>query len=118
MPLRWRHGQSTALSYSFGIVSCFNSTLSGAAATTPPCGFVASNPSTGAYNVDFGFQVGNRFISVTPTSTGICNGNGVCPGLTWFVNVGNSGQPLTQAGVDFVDISYTRVNATFQMFVY
>jgi len=48
------------------IVYCFNSTLSGPAATTPPCGFFADKKGTGDYVMDFGFEVDDRFISVTP----------------------------------------------------
>jgi type IV secretory pathway VirB2 component (pilin) len=49
------------------IAYCFNSTLSGAAATTPPCGFTFSKPGTGDYIIDFGFEVDDRFFSVVPT---------------------------------------------------
>ena len=59
-----------------GIVSCFNSTLAGAAATTPPCGFTFDKTGIGDYIVNFGFQVSDRFFSVTThvanPSTGVC----------------------------------------------
>jgi trimeric autotransporter adhesin len=45
------------------IVTCFNSTLAGAAATTPPCGFGFHNVSTGDDIIDFGFQVDDRFFA-------------------------------------------------------
>jgi hypothetical protein len=72
------------------IVSCFNSTLSGAAATTPPCGFSASKRGTGNYVFDFGFRIDNRFYSLSNTNwfatSGLCTEwNGACstdPGLT------------------------------------
>jgi hypothetical protein len=44
---------------------CFNSTLSGAAATTPPCGFSKDKTGPGDYVFDFGFQVDDRFYSLT-----------------------------------------------------
>jgi hypothetical protein len=44
---------------------CFNSTLGGTAATTPPCGFTISFNSTTGNTVDFGFQVSDRFYSAT-----------------------------------------------------
>ncbi len=45
------------------IVRCFNSTLAGAAATTPPCGFnVVDPPLDYGRGIDFGFQVDDRFI--------------------------------------------------------
>jgi hypothetical protein len=49
----------------YQIVRCFNSTLAGAAATTPPCGFNFTEAFYGAWAVDFGFQVGDRFWSAT-----------------------------------------------------
>lgn len=50
------------------IVRCFNSTLAGAAATTPPCGFAVVYPPL-AYGrgIDFGFQVDDRFILAQTT---------------------------------------------------
>lgn len=44
---------------------CFNSTLGGAAATTPPCGFTISFNSNTGNTIDFGFQVSDRFYSAT-----------------------------------------------------
>ena len=98
------------------IVNCFNSTLSGSAATIPPCGFSATSPGTGIYVLDFGFQVTDRFLSVTPTSSGICQNNG-CPGPTFWVNMGGN-QPASQASVAFFDISGVFVNSTFHLVVY
>ena len=70
------------------IVSCFNSTLAGAAATTPPCGFSATKNGTGDYTLDFGFEIDDRFFSVTNTNwfatTGLCtNWNGACSSGSW-----------------------------------
>ena len=48
------------------IISCFNSTLFGAAATKPPCGFGFDVTGTGDYIFDFGFEVADRFYSATP----------------------------------------------------
>ncbi len=47
------------------IKSCFNSTLSDDAATTPPCGFTFRSPFTGQYIFGFGFQVDDRILSAT-----------------------------------------------------
>jgi hypothetical protein len=60
-----------ALNPPYTIVNCFNSTLSGSAATTPPCGITfnevdSANPWTWQFN--FGFQVSNRFMSATLAS--------------------------------------------------
>jgi hypothetical protein len=50
------------------IVRCFNSQLPASAATTPPCGFTVTSPQLGYWNVDFGFNVGTRFVQATPVS--------------------------------------------------
>jgi hypothetical protein len=49
------------------VAYCFNSTLVGAAATTPPCGFTFSIVGTGDYIIDFGFEIDDRFFSITPS---------------------------------------------------
>jgi hypothetical protein len=60
----------------YKIVSCFNSTLTGAAATTPPCGinFTEDEMGLGFWDFDPGFEVDHRFISVTSTVPWICAG--------------------------------------------
>jgi hypothetical protein len=53
------------------IVRCFNSILTGSAASTLPCGFKSSLGSSGRYIIiNFGFQVDDRFILTTPVRTG------------------------------------------------
>src|SRR5262249_55568041 len=47
------------------IVTCFNSRLTGAAASTPPCGITFTH-SIGENIFDFGFSVAGRVIQVTP----------------------------------------------------
>ena len=50
----------------YTIIRCFNSTLSGAATSTPPCGFgLAEVNGLGEFDVDFGFEVEDRFLSAT-----------------------------------------------------
>jgi hypothetical protein len=48
---------------------CYNSQLTGSAATTPPCGFSGGasgfHPSAGLYEINFGFQINLRFLSAT-----------------------------------------------------
>jgi hypothetical protein len=53
----------------YSITSCFNSYLTGAAATTPPCGFNLTEVQPGVFTIDFGFQVSDRFLSVTGNSS-------------------------------------------------
>ncbi len=65
-----------------GIAYCFNSTLAGAAATTPPCGFNYTKFAAGDYNIDFGFQVDDRFFA-TGGGGGVnivCTDNTAVPG--------------------------------------
>jgi hypothetical protein len=49
----------------YTIQRCYNSTLTGAAATTPPCGFVLTEIGEGIFTVDLGFEVDDRFVSAT-----------------------------------------------------
>jgi hypothetical protein len=70
------------------ILRCYNSTLQGAAATTPPCGFSLNNIGLdGITTVDFGFEVDDRFINATIGATfsnaviRVCT-NGICGNLT------------------------------------
>ena len=51
----------------FSIVRCFNSTLAGSAATSPPCGFSLVVPPLMGIAVDFGFKVDDRFLTTQPT---------------------------------------------------
>ena len=47
------------------ITACYNSQTG---ASTGTCGFVVRHPTDGAYLIDFGFRVDDRFLSVTPTA--------------------------------------------------
>jgi len=49
----------------YTILNCFNSTLTGAAATTPPCGFTLTELGPANFTIDIGFEVDDRFISAT-----------------------------------------------------
>ncbi len=51
----------------YSILRCFNSALSGAAATTPPCGinFTEDGFGSGYWDFDFGFEIDDRFFSLT-----------------------------------------------------
>jgi hypothetical protein len=49
----------------YQILRCFNSTLAGAAATTPPCGINFTEEVYGHWDFDFGFEVDDRFMSAT-----------------------------------------------------
>jgi len=60
----------------YHISRCFNSTLTGSAATTPPCGFNFTEAAYAQYHIDFGFEVDDRYWSVVaePFYTGGDNG--------------------------------------------
>jgi hypothetical protein len=49
----------------YTITRCFNSTLAGAAATTPPCGFNLMEQAPGSFFIDFGFEIDDRFFLAT-----------------------------------------------------
>ncbi len=47
------------------ILRCYNGNT-GAGTTTGNCGFTVTEPIFGVYRIDFGFQITNRFVSITP----------------------------------------------------
>jgi hypothetical protein len=47
------------------VTKCYHSQATGAAISTPPCGFTLLNPQIGPYTLDFGFQVSDRFYSTS-----------------------------------------------------
>ena len=71
----------------YTIPNCFNSTLAGAAATAPPCGFTLAEVQPGEFTVGLGFEVDDRFVSATLEC---CFSYGVAP-----VYVSKSGNDLT-----------------------
>lgn len=56
------------------ITRCYNSTLTGSAAITPPCGFTLNHFTAGGYGLDFGFDVTNSFVSLAGGIFGQANG--------------------------------------------
>jgi hypothetical protein len=60
------------------IVRCYNSQASGSGISTPPCGFTITNPSTGRWNINFGFDISQRFAvaSVSHSPIGVAIGYG------------------------------------------
>jgi hypothetical protein len=47
----------------YTIQRCFNSSLNGTAATTPPCGFNLIEQGPGVFTINFGFEVDDRFVN-------------------------------------------------------
>jgi hypothetical protein len=89
---------------------CYNSQLTGTAATTPPCGFTYIDIS-GEFPfvlIDFGFQVDDRFVSVTPTYSGGENtgANISYAGNSVYVHIFYSGEILNKTYAPFTIIVY------------
>ncbi len=57
----------------YSILRCFNSALVGAAATTPPCGINLTETISGNWNLDFGFEIDDRFFSVDTAGSAVCH---------------------------------------------
>jgi hypothetical protein len=51
------------------VVRCYNSQANGPAASTPNCGFTVTRINPGWYQINFGFNVADRFISLTPQAS-------------------------------------------------
>ena len=68
------------------IITCFNSALSGSAATTPPCGFSFTIDGTGQYVFGFGFQIDDRILSLTATNLNAGLGNCTDVDCTFLTN--------------------------------
>ena len=47
------------------ISKCYNSTLTGTAATTVPCGISVNHFTNGGYGINFGFNAQNNFVAAT-----------------------------------------------------
>jgi hypothetical protein len=111
----WVKAMVFASGFSGGIATCFNSTLSGAAATTPPCGFGMDVTGKGDYIIDFGFEVDDRFLSATVADTSITSG--VC---TSFIGVAcNHSLSANQVEVTFYAPTITDYyDAKFYLIVY
>jgi hypothetical protein len=60
----------------YSILRCYNSTLAGSAASTPPCGFNLTEVGPGQFWVDFGFEVDDRFWSVSAEGYYVDGDNG------------------------------------------
>jgi hypothetical protein len=100
----------------YNIVRCFNSTLSGPAATTPPCGITFNEEELGIWGFTFNFEVDNRFASATldyPSNSSppgvIRLGYGVDgPDNLWVFTSPNAGDNL----------NFTGTNANFTLVVF
>ena len=82
------------------IISCFNSTLFGAAATKPPCGFGFDIAGIGDYVFFMGFQVDDRFISLTGAVPGFVAPLSVCNDI-----IGTCGHISTNQQLEVTSVS-------------
>lgn len=76
-----------ALNAPYSILKCFNSALTGAAASTPPCGINFTEQESGLWNFDLGFEVDDRFVVATLAGTNTIGGEASC------IFVGGNGTP-------------------------
>jgi hypothetical protein len=97
--------------FSTGILQCFNSTLSGAAATTPPCGLSIIEASVGDYVFDFGFEVDDRFLGATVGQNGGKRPVGTVATCLDLNNSDDCGFELTP---NRVEVTITLSNGTLQ----
>ena len=59
----------------YTIQQCYNSTLMGTSAITPPCGFNLTEIGQDNFTIDIGFEVDDRFVTASP------NGDPAAPGI-------------------------------------
>ena len=101
-----------ALNAPYTIVRCFNSSLSGAAATTPPCGITFTEEPSGApakWEFNFGFEVDDRFVSATLAFWNINDG---------LYTIAADAVSSTSVGVNVFGQGVVDGNAYFYVFVY
>ncbi len=98
----------------YKIVRCFNSTLTGAAASTPPCGFNLTETSTGVFDVTFNFEVDDRFWSATGSLRNIISTGSVAS----IINVDNGGLGADDLDVFVQDSDGNPTNAYFTLIIY
>jgi len=91
----------------YSITSCYNSALSGAAATTPPCGINFTEISLGSWNFDFGYTVNDRFFSAT-----LNGGETIATTITVYPWTSN------QIAVSTTDSNFNGLGARFWLIVY
>jgi len=96
----------------YKIDRCFNSALTGAAATTPPCGinFTEDPSGSGFWDFAFGYEVDDRFYSATVTYIIQAGGRASCIGAI----------PLSSntVQVETSDCNGNAANAYFYLIVY
>jgi hypothetical protein len=100
----------------YKILHCFNSTLPGSTATTPPCGFNLIEVAYAQFHIDFGFEVDDRFwsVSVVPAIVGGDNGAMIADASASAEDFGTN----TQLEVDMYTGGGSRQSTNFTVVVY
>jgi hypothetical protein len=98
------------------IARCFNSFLTGSAASTGNCGFAVSRDTQGRYDVTFNFKVDDRFVSVTPRAASANLSGSVNIGATFF----NIGSDTIRVNTFATDVTYnsSSANNPFMLIIY
>ena len=78
----------------YTIVRCFNSTLTGTAASTPPCGIDLEESQAAVFQLNFNFQVNDRFISATAGTGGATSAIAYATGTDQLTTATYSGSDL------------------------
>jgi hypothetical protein len=89
------------------VTRCYNTQAGGAAVSTPPCGITLSHQGQGDNVIDFGFEVDDRFISLT-----VFGDQAIAVGSVGFN--GNQQRVVTYLS----DIHNQTVDVAFSVFVY
>ena len=77
-----------SVNFAGNISRCYNSTLSGSAATTVPCGFSTTEFTEGGFGINFGFNTANTFVSIATARPG--SGQSNLPAYSTFQYPGSS----------------------------
>jgi hypothetical protein len=94
------------------VVRCYNSQQAGSATSTAPCGIQVFRLGAGEYAIDFGFNVEERFFSVTPRSFALV-GSTIPVGTIYAVEGNRAWLALKENGG-----SHVGVDSRFYIMVY
>lgn len=88
----------------YTIIHCFNSTLPGSMSHTPPCGFNLTEENFGVYWIDLGFEVDDRFWSVSAQA--------------YYQTGSEAGLEAIIANANYVEPKYAGNNSTIEVDLY
>ena len=99
------------------VVRCYNSQVNGPAASTPNCGFTVTRFNPGYYRINFGFNVADRFISLTPQSSGLSGGYSSLAAMHVSAATGNT-VDISVVGLNGSDNQAIPADTRFHIIVY